>query len=221
MPWRPRLELYRGISICYKGRGLEIQTSHIQHEHDRFRELVRNAEVGPQDGPTNAGSSSILYGMLSIIEMPPKRTATTTTAPITNAAIKQLIAQGVADALVETKANRTSRNSDDNHDSGTGSKRIDLTQWFEKMDFVFYISNCTVVCHIKFASCTLLKSALTWWNSHIKTVGHDAAYGMPWKTLKMMMTAKYCPRGEIKKLEIELWNLKVKGTDVLSYNQRF
>ncbi|GJT51300.1 retrotransposon protein, putative, ty3-gypsy subclass [Tanacetum coccineum] len=28
-------------------------------------------------------------------------------------------------------------------------------------------------------------------------------------------------RGEIKKLEIELWNMKVKGTDVVSYNQRF
>ncbi|GKC46883.1 putative reverse transcriptase domain-containing protein, partial [Tanacetum coccineum] len=27
--------------------------------------------------------------------------------------------------------------------------------------------------------------------------------------------------GEIKKLEIKLWNLKVKGIDVLSYNQRF
>ncbi|GKC89306.1 putative reverse transcriptase domain-containing protein [Tanacetum coccineum] len=36
-----------------------------------------------------------------------------------------------------------------------------------------------------------------------------------------MKTVKYCPRGEIKKLEIELWNLKVKGTDVLSYNQCF
>ncbi|GJT69093.1 putative reverse transcriptase domain-containing protein [Tanacetum coccineum] len=36
-----------------------------------------------------------------------------------------------------------------------------------------------------------------------------------------MMTNKYCPRGKIKKLEIELWNLKVKGTDMLSYNQRF
>ncbi|GJZ69478.1 putative reverse transcriptase domain-containing protein [Tanacetum coccineum] len=36
-----------------------------------------------------------------------------------------------------------------------------------------------------------------------------------------MMTDKYCPRGEIKKLEIELWNLKVKDTDVLSYNQHF
>ncbi|GKF79730.1 reverse transcriptase domain-containing protein, partial [Tanacetum coccineum] len=50
---------------------------------------------------------------------------------------------------------------------------------------------------------------------------HDAAYGMPWKTLNKMMTDNYCPRGEIKKLEIELRNLKVKGTDVLSYNQRF
>ncbi|GJX90969.1 putative reverse transcriptase domain-containing protein [Tanacetum coccineum] len=30
-----------------------------------------------------------------------------------------------------------------------------------------------------------------------------------------------CPRGEIKKLEIELWNLKVKGTDVASYTLHF
>ncbi|GJX38762.1 putative reverse transcriptase domain-containing protein [Tanacetum coccineum] len=36
-----------------------------------------------------------------------------------------------------------------------------------------------------------------------------------------MRTDKYCPRGEIKKLEIEMWNLKVKGTDVVSYTQRF
>ncbi|GKE55953.1 reverse transcriptase domain-containing protein [Tanacetum coccineum] len=35
------------------------------------------------------------------------------------------------------------------------------------------------------------------------------------------MTDKYCSRSEIKKLEIELWNLKVKGTDVVSYTQRF
>ncbi|GJU64233.1 putative reverse transcriptase domain-containing protein [Tanacetum coccineum] len=36
-----------------------------------------------------------------------------------------------------------------------------------------------------------------------------------------MMTVKYCPRGEIKKLEIELWNLKVKGTNVASYTLCF
>ncbi|GKA45258.1 putative reverse transcriptase domain-containing protein [Tanacetum coccineum] len=41
------------------------------------------------------------------------------------------------------------------------------------------------------------------------------------KTLKKMITVKYCPRGETKKLEIELWNLKVKGTDITSYTLRF
>ncbi|GKA62980.1 putative reverse transcriptase domain-containing protein [Tanacetum coccineum] len=37
----------------------------------------------------------------------------------------------------------------------------------------------------------------------------------------IMLIDKYCPRGEIKKLEIEIWNLKVKGTDVESYTQHF
>ncbi|GJW67526.1 putative reverse transcriptase domain-containing protein [Tanacetum coccineum] len=58
-------------------------------------------------------------------------------------------------------------------------------------------------------------------NSHMKTVTQDVAYAMDWKVLKKMMTVKYCPRGEIKKLEIELWNLKVKGNDVASYTLRF
>ncbi|GJR06601.1 putative reverse transcriptase domain-containing protein [Tanacetum coccineum] len=35
------------------------------------------------------------------------------------------------------------------------------------------------------------------------------------------MTDKYCPQGEIKKLEIELWNLKVKGNDVQAYIECF
>ncbi|GJZ32363.1 hypothetical protein Tco_0577799 [Tanacetum coccineum] len=118
-----------------------------------------------------------------------------------------------------------SKNGDDNHDSWGDEKGtegvVGLTQWIEKMESVFHISNCTVACQIKFATCTLQGNALTWWNSHVRTVEHDVAYAMPWKTLKKMMTDKYCPRGEIKKLEIKMWNLKVKGTDVLSYNQRF
>ncbi|GKC22134.1 putative reverse transcriptase domain-containing protein [Tanacetum coccineum] len=178
--------------------------------------------------------------------MSPKRTTTTTTTPMTDAAIKALIAQGVATTLAEYEANRGSGNGDGSHDSGSGRRTeraahectyneflkcqplnfkgtegvVSLTQWFEKIESVFHISNCTVACQIKFATCTILGNALTWWNSHVKTIVHDATYGMPWKTLKNMMTDKYCPRGEIKKLEIKLWNLKVKGTDVLSYNQR-
>nr|GFC93583.1 hypothetical protein [Tanacetum cinerariifolium] len=53
------------------------------------------------------------------------------------------------------------------------------------------------------------------------TVGHEAAYGMPWKTLMRMMTEKYCPQNEIRKLEMELWDMKVKCTDLESYTQRY
>nr|GEY94807.1 hypothetical protein [Tanacetum cinerariifolium] len=49
----------------------------------------------------------------------------------------------------------------------------------------------------------------------------EVTHAMPWRTLKKMMTDKYFPRGEIKKLESEMWNLKVKGTDVVAYSQRF
>ncbi|GKC71643.1 reverse transcriptase domain-containing protein [Tanacetum coccineum] len=89
------------------------------------------------------------------------------------------------------------------------------------MESVFHISNCAVENQVKFATCTFLGNALTWWNSYMKTVTQKVTYAMDWKTLKKMMTVKYCPRGEIKKLEIELWNLKVKGTDVTSYTLHF
>ncbi|GJR35466.1 hypothetical protein Tco_1211150 [Tanacetum coccineum] len=59
------------------------------------------------------------------------------------------------------------------------------------------------------------------WNAHVKTTTPEAAHAMPWATLKKKMTDKYCPRGEIKKIEAEMWNLKVKGTDVVAYNRRF
>nr|GEX41637.1 reverse transcriptase domain-containing protein [Tanacetum cinerariifolium] len=89
------------------------------------------------------------------------------------------------------------------------------------MESVFHISNCAAENQVKFATCTLHSVALTWWNTHVQTVGHEAAYGMTWKTLIKMMTKKYCPRNEIKKLEMELWELKVKGTDLANYTQRF
>nr|GFB16713.1 reverse transcriptase domain-containing protein [Tanacetum cinerariifolium] len=98
---------------------------------------------------------------------------------------------------------------------------VELTQWFEKMETVFGISNCSVKNQIKFYTCTLLGSSLTWWNSHVMTVSPDVAYSITWADLKKKITDKYCSRVELKKLELELWNLKVKGTDVIGYNQRF
>nr|GEX65269.1 retrotransposon protein, putative, Ty3-gypsy subclass [Tanacetum cinerariifolium] len=55
----------------------------------------------------------------------------------------------------------------------------------------------------------------------MRAVGQDVAYAMPWATLKRMITDKYCPRGEIQKVEFEYWNLNVKGVDLLNHNNRF
>nr|GEW03662.1 hypothetical protein [Tanacetum cinerariifolium] len=90
---------------------------------------------------------------------------------------------------------------------------VGLSQWVEKMESVFHISGCPVENQVKFATCTLLGAALTWWNGHVRTLGHDAAYAMTWEILEKKLTDKYCPKGEIKKLEIELWNLKTEKVD--------
>ncbi|GKA38223.1 hypothetical protein Tco_0730774, partial [Tanacetum coccineum] len=52
---------------------------------------------------------------------------------------------------------------------------VGLTRWFEKMETVFNISNCIPKYQVKYATCTLQDSALTWWNSHKRTIGVEAA----------------------------------------------
>ncbi|GJR41984.1 putative reverse transcriptase domain-containing protein [Tanacetum coccineum] len=164
--------------------------------------------------------------------MPPKRTSAARTtaaaavaAPMTAAIVEQLIAERVFAALAnhETLLNSTNGYGDETHNSGTGIRGatrtprectykdflnchpltfkgtkgvVVLAQWFEKMELVLHINNCAAVTQ-------------------------DVAYAMDWKTLKKMMTVKYYPRGEIKKLEIELWNLKVKGTDITRHTLCF
>ncbi|GJX60656.1 putative reverse transcriptase domain-containing protein [Tanacetum coccineum] len=81
--------------------------------------------------------------------------------------------------------------------------------------------HCPEKYQVKYATCTLLDSALTWWNSHKRTIGTDAAYALSWRELMKLMTEVYCPRNEIQKMETELWNLSVKNNDIASYTQRF
>ncbi|GJY88823.1 putative reverse transcriptase domain-containing protein [Tanacetum coccineum] len=98
---------------------------------------------------------------------------------------------------------------------------VGLTRWFEKMETIFHISNCPERYQVKYAMCTLLNSALTWWNVHKRTIRADVAFAMSWKELMKLMTEVYCPINEIQKMESELWNLTVKNNDLAAYTQRF
>nr|GEU72564.1 hypothetical protein [Tanacetum cinerariifolium] len=146
---------------------------------------------------------------------------TSTRQTMTQKALEELISQRVANALATYDANRNNGDDSRSHNSGSSGRRtvhttrgctykkflncqplnfkgtkraVGLVYWFEKIEYLFHISNCVVEGQVKYATCTLLGGALTWWNSYVRTVGHDATYEMPWKTLMKMMTENYCPR---------------------------
>ncbi|GKB52444.1 putative reverse transcriptase domain-containing protein [Tanacetum coccineum] len=108
------------------------------------------------------------------------------------------------------------------HENFRGTEgAVGLTRWFEKLESQFGISNVAEGDRVKFASSTLLDGALTWWNVYVRSVTLDTAHVTPWSDFKAMFIRKYCPRNEVKQMENELWNLKVKGTNLTAYNQRF
>nr|GEZ85480.1 hypothetical protein [Tanacetum cinerariifolium] len=70
------------------------------------------------------------------------------------------------DTLEDTGSTRDalkSINGDDSHNSGTGVRRTERAARESENQ-------------VKFATCTLHSVALTWWNTQVKIVGHDAAY---------------------------------------------
>nr|GFA47599.1 hypothetical protein [Tanacetum cinerariifolium] len=132
----------------------------------------------------------------------PTRT-TTVTEPMTQESINNLIAQRVIEALAEYETQRNSVvNGDTSHTTGTGPRTVRPTRECTYKDYLNY-------------------GPLKFNGAERVIVSQEIGYAIPWKTLRQMMTAKYCPRGEVKKLKVELWNLKVKGTDITSYTIRF
>ncbi|GJR11837.1 hypothetical protein Tco_0794489 [Tanacetum coccineum] len=81
---------------------------------------------------------------------------------------KALINQGVGAAMAEAEASRVRNGDDSNNFKGTEGV-VGLTRWFEKMESVFSISNCTTSSQVNFATCTLNQNdALYKLESHVK-----------------------------------------------------
>ncbi|GJX75541.1 putative reverse transcriptase domain-containing protein [Tanacetum coccineum] len=98
---------------------------------------------------------------------------------------------------------------------------IGLIRWFERTESVFSRSRCAEENKVTFATGTLTDDALSWWNAYAQPMGIEQANQITWTELKRLLTNKYCPRTEIKKMEEELYNLIVKGNDLKPYVRRF
>ncbi|GJY83214.1 reverse transcriptase domain-containing protein, partial [Tanacetum coccineum] len=177
-------------------------------------------------------------------KMAPKRKSTSVAPAMTQAAIRKLVADSVAAAL---KAQAATMANADNTDRNTregetpvarkcsykefmscqpsyfkGTKgAVGLIHWFERTELVFLRSNCTEDSKVKFATGTLTEDALSWWNSFAQPIGIEEAYKTTWSELKKLLTKKYYPRTEVKKMEDEFYSLTVKGNDLKTYVRRF
>ncbi|GKC61080.1 reverse transcriptase domain-containing protein [Tanacetum coccineum] len=147
--------------------------------------------------------------------MPPKRTSTSAAPVMTQAAIRQLVADSVVAAL---EAQAATMASTDNPNRNTGPRETPVAR---KCTYKEFMSCQPFYFNVKFATGTLTEDALSWWNSYAKPIGIEQADKIAWTELKRFLTNKYCPRTENKKMEDEFYNLVVKGNDLKTYARRF
>ncbi|GJV07341.1 reverse transcriptase domain-containing protein [Tanacetum coccineum] len=98
---------------------------------------------------------------------------------------------------------------------------VNLIRWFEWTELVFSRSKCAEEDRVTFATGTLTNDALFWWNAYAQPNRIEQANRITWTELKELLTNKYCPRTEVKKMEDEFYNLVVKGNDLKTYIRRF
>nr|GEY52828.1 reverse transcriptase domain-containing protein [Tanacetum cinerariifolium] len=139
-------------------------------------------------------------------------TSTSEAPTINQVAIRQLVVDSVATAL-ETQA-ATMANADNANRNLEPREAPVARKWFSH-------SNCTEDCKVKFATGTLTKEALSWWNSFAQPIGIEEAYKITWVEFKKLLIKKYCPWTEIQKIEDEFYHLTVKGNDLKTYVRRF
>ncbi|GJS87955.1 hypothetical protein Tco_0770591 [Tanacetum coccineum] len=158
--------------------------------------------------------------------MPPKRTSTSETPAITLDAIRQLIADLTTAVEAQTAAIASASNP--NNLTGTPAVKtgnykefiscqpfcfngtegaVGLIRWFERTESVFSQSRCAEENKVTFATGTLTDDALSWWNAYAQPMGIEQANQITWTELKRLLTNKYCPRTEIKKMEDEFYGL--------------
>ncbi|GKE94330.1 reverse transcriptase domain-containing protein, partial [Tanacetum coccineum] len=150
----------------------------------------------------------IIEKIQALRRMPPKRTSTSETPAITLDVIRQLTADFTAALEAQTAAMASASNL-------IGTPAVKMGNYKE------FIS-CQPFCfNVTFATGTLTDDALSWWNAYAQPMGIEQANRTTWTELKRLLTNKYCPRTEIRKMEEELYNLIVKGNNLKPYVRRF
>ncbi|GJS63796.1 retrovirus-related pol polyprotein from transposon TNT 1-94 [Tanacetum coccineum] len=166
--------------------------------------------------------------------MPPKRTSTSAAPAMTQAAIRQLVADSVAAAL---EAQAATMASTDNPNRNTGPREtlvaskctykefmscqpfyfngtegaVSLIRLFERTKSLFSRSNCTEDYEVKFSTGTLTEDALSRWNSYAKPIGIEQADKIAWTEFSNQVLAEV--RKLMKKYKVPKIIIEAKNQD--------
>ncbi|GJU02507.1 hypothetical protein Tco_1112845 [Tanacetum coccineum] len=141
--------------------------------------------------------------------MAPKRTPTSATPAMYQAAIRKLVADtntGQREAPVARKCSYKEFMSCQPFNFKGTEGVVSLIRWFERTKSVFLRSNYTKDCKVKFATCTLTEEALSWWNSFAQPIGIEEAYKITWSS-----------KQELQKQRASHWKQPVASISNLSY----
>ncbi|GJU42841.1 putative reverse transcriptase domain-containing protein [Tanacetum coccineum] len=150
---------------------------------------------------------------------------------MTQAAIEKLVSDRVAAALAQDRATRGNTNGAGGPGGNTGGNvggqggappaRECTYSSFMKCNPTSFHGNEGAVELCRWFEKTESGRALTWWNSQVATLGLEVVNAKSWNDMKIMMREEFCPPEEIQRMEVELWNLRVKDSNISAYTQRF
>nr|GEU92265.1 reverse transcriptase domain-containing protein [Tanacetum cinerariifolium] len=163
----------------------------LERDNKRLRGTA-SAEIAFSDD-LSVRNSYLLYFENYVMKMPNIRSR----ASMTHEEVEELVSHKVAEEMEAREAARNLETLNENEEEQEGTEGVfGLTRWFQKTETVFNIRNCLLKYQVKYATCTLHDSALTWWNSYKRIIGVDAAYAMKLAGLMKLMTEVMVPDEE-------------------------
>nr|GEU70627.1 reverse transcriptase domain-containing protein [Tanacetum cinerariifolium] len=190
----------------------ELYLDRIENIEDNIKGLGKGRVIIQQDFDNLKTELQETRAQVAKLQrkMPPKRKSTSAAPAMTQAAIRQLVADSITRALEAQAVNmantdNTNRNPElreapvarkcsykefmscqpFNFKGSEGAVR--LIRWFESTELVFSRSNCTEDCKVKFANGTLAKETLSWWNYFAQPIGIEEAYKITWVKFKKLL----------------------------------
>ncbi|GJX59634.1 reverse transcriptase domain-containing protein [Tanacetum coccineum] len=105
-------------------------------------------------------------------------------------AIKKLVADSVSAALEAQAANMANTNNTTRPREAHVARQCSYKEFMscQPINFKDY--------KVKFATGTLTKETLSWWNFFAQPIGIEEAYKITWVEFKKLLIKKYCPRTE-------------------------